>query len=273
MQADGSKARVFEIDTTKLTPKETADKMEEIIKGRGIIRCPAVRIGRGDRQMVLDGHRDKADFALTPVAKKLINVNPNMISWVGLILALLCGILLLSYDYHILLIIGALVVLISGYFDALDEGSETCRKGLEVRDFLDHVFDRYADVFNIGGVALSAWVQSDSGCAGTCRGSSYFIHGDTGSGCRCPAPLRRTSRKGGQGRSQHTVLDNTVCDDHPGTQLHNSIGDNSDMVGDHGIYFAVVGNLTAIQRAIVTWNKHEGNVIIPSSPSRLVLAR
>ena len=109
--------------------------------------------------MVLDGHRDKADFALTPVAKKLINVNPNMISWVGLLLALLCGILLyLSYDYHILLIIGALVVLISGYFDALDGkvaklAGKTSKRG----DFLDHVFDRYADVFMIGGVALSAW--------------------------------------------------------------------------------------------------------------------
>jgi len=39
-EADGSKARVFEIDTTKLTPKETAERMEEIIKGKGNHQVP-----------------------------------------------------------------------------------------------------------------------------------------------------------------------------------------------------------------------------------------
>ena len=43
--------------------------------------------------MVLDGQRAWAEFALTPVAERLINVNPNMISWVGLILALVCSLL------------------------------------------------------------------------------------------------------------------------------------------------------------------------------------
>ena len=42
--------------------------------------------------MVLDGQRSKAEFALAPVARKFINVNPNTVSWIGLIIALLSGI-------------------------------------------------------------------------------------------------------------------------------------------------------------------------------------
>lgn len=39
-EADDSKARVFEIDTTKLTPRETAGRMEDIIRGKGNPRVP-----------------------------------------------------------------------------------------------------------------------------------------------------------------------------------------------------------------------------------------
>ena len=75
----------------------------------------------GDGQMVLDGQRARVDFALTPVAKRLINVNPNMVSWAGLLLALLCGVIFyFSADRDWLLIVGAVMVLVSGYFDALD---------------------------------------------------------------------------------------------------------------------------------------------------------
>ena len=109
--------------------------------------------------MVLDTQRARIDFLLTPVAKKLINVNPNTISWLGLITAFISGVLMFfSYDNHWLLLAGAAVVIISGYFDALDGkiaklSGKACKKG----DYLDHVFDRYADLFMIGGVAISAW--------------------------------------------------------------------------------------------------------------------
>lgn len=71
--------------------------------------------------MVLDKHRKEADGFLTPVAKRFINVNPNTVSWLGLIVALFSGIALyFSWEYNWLLIVGACLVLLSGYFDALD---------------------------------------------------------------------------------------------------------------------------------------------------------
>ncbi len=206
--------------------------------------------------MVLDGHRDKADFALTPVAKKLINVNPNMISWVGLLLALLCGILLyLSYDYHILLIIGALVVLISGYFDALDgKVAKLAGKASKRGDFLDHVFDRYADVFMIGGVALSAWCNPILGALALVGVllTSYM-------GTQAQAVGAPRLYAGLLGRADRVVLSTLF----PIIQYvmivlgHSSItvlGITVTWLEIMVIYFAVVGNLTAIQRAIVTWN-------------------
>jgi archaetidylinositol phosphate synthase len=206
--------------------------------------------------MVLDGHRDKADFALTPVAKKLINVNPNMISWAGLLLALLCGILLyLSYDYHILLLIGAIVVLISGYFDALDgKVAKLAGKASKRGDFLDHVFDRYADVFMIGGVALSAWCNPIIGALALVGVllTSYM-------GTQAQAVGAPRLYAGLLGRADRVVLSTLF----PIIQYvmiilgHSSItvlGITVTWLEIMVIYFAVVGNLTAIQRAIVTWN-------------------
>ncbi len=206
--------------------------------------------------MVLDGHRDKADFALTPVAKKLINVNPNMISWAGLLLALLCGILLyLSYDYHILLLIGAIVVLISGYFDALDgKVAKLAGKASKRGDFLDHVFDRYADVFMIGGVALSAWCNPIIGALALVGVllTSYM-------GTQAQAVGAPRLYAGLLGRADRVVL-STIF---PIIQYvmivlgYGSVtvsGITVTWLEIMVIYFAVVGNLTAIQRAIVTWN-------------------
>lgn len=210
--------------------------------------------------MVLDGHRDKADFALTPVAKKLINVNPNMISWAGLLLALLCGILLyLSYDYHILLIIGAFVVLISGYFDALDgKVAKLAGKASKRGDFLDHVFDRYADVFMIGGVALSAWCNPIIGALALVGVllTSYM-------GTQAQAVGAPRLYAGLLGRADRVVL-STIF---PIIQYvmivlgYGSVtvsGITVTWLEIMVIYFAVVGNLTAIQRAIVTWNNMKG---------------
>ena len=76
---------------------------------------------RRDGRMVLDKHRADAEFTLAPVAKRFINVNPNTISWLGLIMAAVSGVLLyFSWDYHILLLFASIAVIVSGYFDALD---------------------------------------------------------------------------------------------------------------------------------------------------------
>ena len=207
--------------------------------------------------MVLDGQRDKVDFALTPVARKLIKVNPNYISWAGLILALAAGIMLYySWNYEYLLLVGALVVIVSGYFDALDgKVAKLAGKASRRGDYLDHVFDRYADVLMIGGVAVSGWCNPYLGMVALVGVllTSYM-------GTQAQAVGAPRLYAGLLGRADRVVLMTLF----PLIQFIMSSFTDYGILAIGGftlswmeimiLYFAVVGNVTAIQRAVVTWN-------------------
>jgi len=205
--------------------------------------------------MVLDGQRKKVDFALTPVAKKLINVNPNMISWAGLILAFVSGLLFyFSFDHHYLLIVGAAVVLLSGYFDALDgKVAKLAGKASNKGDYIDHVFDRYADVFMIGGVAVSAWCNPYLGLLALIGVllTSYM-------GTQAQAIGAPRLYAGLLGRADRVVL-STIFPIiqfimiYLGYQWIEVAGYSISWMEIMMIWFAVVGNLTAVQRGIITW--------------------
>jgi len=115
--------------------------------------------------MVLDNKRDNIDPILNYFAKHMININPNTLSWLSLLFALLSGIffyfsspdLELSNFY---LCIAVIFVFLNGFFDAIDgKTAKLANKISKKGDFLDHAIDRYADVFIIGGLALSPWCR------------------------------------------------------------------------------------------------------------------
>ena len=213
-------------------------------------------MGRGDGQMVLDTQRARVDFLLAPVAKKLINVNPNTISWLGLITAFVSGVLMyLSPDNHWFLLIGAAVVILSGYFDALDgKIAKLSGKASKKGDYLDHVFDRYADLFMIGGVAISAWCNIYIGLLALVGVllTSYM-------GTQAQAVGAPRLYAGLLGRADRVVLSTLF----PVIQfVMCMVGFDAIRIADWSIswmeimviYFAVMGNVTAIQRGIITWN-------------------
>lgn len=209
--------------------------------------------------MVLDSKRASVDFALTPVAKKLINVNPNMISWAGLILAFACGFVFWfsgrdGMDW--LLPVGALMVIVSGYFDALDgKVAKLSGKAGPKGDYLDHVFDRYADVFMIGGVAFCAtWCDPYLGMLALVGVllTSYM-------GTQAQAIGAPRLYAGLLGRADRVVLSTLF----PliqfiaiqfGCGSFEVAGITLTWMEIMMLWFAVVGNLTAIQRVIITWN-------------------
>ena len=205
--------------------------------------------------MVLDTQRARIDFLLTPVAKKLINVNPNTISWLGLITAFISGVLMyFSHDNHWLLLVGAAVVILSGYFDALDgKIAKLSGKASKKGDYLDHVFDRYADLFMIGGVAISAWCNIYLGLLALVGVllTSYM-------GTQAQAVGAPRLYAGLLGRADRVVLSTLF----PVLQfIMCLVGFESFTIGDWTIswmeimiiYFALMGNITAIQRGIITW--------------------
>ena len=115
--------------------------------------------------MVLDKKRKNVDPLLTSVAQRLKNVNPNALTWLSLLFAIFAGIFFYfsSPDLELTnfyLYIAVLFVFLNGFFDAIDGkvaklANKTSKKG----DFLDHAIDRYADVFIVGGLALSPWCK------------------------------------------------------------------------------------------------------------------
>jgi len=119
--------------------------------------------------MVLDKARKGFDIVILPLAKLFINVNPNAISVISLLFAILAGIsfglsrvLALPKDFYsipIIIIIGSLCVVVSGILDLVDGKvarltNKVSRKG----DFLDHVIDRYSDTIIIIGIAFSGFI-------------------------------------------------------------------------------------------------------------------
>jgi archaetidylinositol phosphate synthase len=212
--------------------------------------------------MVLDGQRARADIFLVPVAKRLINVNPNIVSWLGLIVALASGIVFYlsgSDDTQWLLLVGSALVIISGYFDALDGKIAKMAGKCSIKgDYLDHVFDRYADVFMIGGIAMCIyWCSPHLGILAIIGVllTSYM-------GTQAQAIGAPRLYAGLLGRADRVVL-STIF---PIVQYVMLFTDYSSFIIDLGfktfdvnwleimmLWYAIAGNFTAIQRAIITW--------------------
>ncbi|MEE3401110.1 MAG: CDP-alcohol phosphatidyltransferase family protein [Methanomethylophilus sp.] len=205
--------------------------------------------------MVLDKHRREADPFIAPVARRFINVNPNTVSWLGLITALICGVVFyFSYDEHWLLLLGAILVLVSGYFDALDGKIAKLAGKCSVKgDYLDHVFDRYADMFMIVPFALCGWCNDYIGMLAIVGVllTSYM-------GTQAQAVGAKRLYDGLLGRADRVVL----CFAVPIFQfIMSAVWEDTFDVFGHAmslielmmLYFAVVGNLTAVQRVLMTW--------------------
>lgn len=106
--------------------------------------------------MVLDRYRHAADRFLVPIARRLIGVDPDAVSWLAFLAAVAAG--ASFYLGGPLFLASALVfVLGNGFLDALDGKIAKLSGNASVRgDFLDHVLDRYSDVVMLGGIAFSA---------------------------------------------------------------------------------------------------------------------
>lgn len=109
--------------------------------------------------MVLDRYRAAADWFLVPVARRLVRVNPDVVSWIALLAAALAG-LSFVLGGSLFLVLALVFLFVNAYFDALDgKIAKLAGKASARGDFLDHVLDRYADLFLIGGVAFSMYCR------------------------------------------------------------------------------------------------------------------
>lgn len=106
--------------------------------------------------MVLDSYRSKVDGTLTRISSPFVRMNPNSISLISLLLAALAGISYFIGTYF--LILSFIFIALSSLFDALD-GKVARIRNLQSKkgDLVDHVFDRYSDIFIMLGMVFSAY--------------------------------------------------------------------------------------------------------------------
>jgi archaetidylinositol phosphate synthase len=201
--------------------------------------------------MVLDRKRKTVDPFLSIVAKRFSKINPNILTWIALIFAFLSGLFFYysSPDYELInyyLFFAVLFVFLNGLFDAIDgKVAKLANKTSKQGDFLDHALDRYADVFMVGGLAISSWITRPYIGLLAIIGmllTSYM-------GTQSQAIGHKREYSGLLGRADRLVLlmifpiIQHIC-----LRIPIQLPWNTTILDWILIYFAVVGNITAIQR-------------------------
>jgi archaetidylinositol phosphate synthase len=204
--------------------------------------------------VVLDRYRKAADWFLVPVASRMLGVNPNRVSWTAFFAAVGAGIAFFIGGGGFLGL-ALLLILVNSYLDALDGKIAKMAGKASVRgDFLDHVLDRYADVFMLAGVAFN----------------SAYCHLEVGTlallGVLLTSYMGTQAQAVGQGRAYGGVLgraDRLVLL-FLGGLVQWLVAPSGGVAFGLGVFtfgplewfmvvFALLGHATALQRAVNTW--------------------
>ncbi|MCJ2556279.1 MAG: CDP-alcohol phosphatidyltransferase family protein [Candidatus Thermoplasmatota archaeon] len=211
--------------------------------------------------MVLDAKRDKADFLLLPLARRMENVSPNTITVYAFLCAVFAGAFFFMHEPEsmrpVYLFLALVFLSLNALLDALDgRVAKLWKKESKRGDFLDHLLDRYADIFIIGGIMLSPycnWLLGFFALLGVLMTSYVGTQAEaTGTGRIYAGMMGRADRLvilmvaiilqmvfmitgvhgiGIEGYFDFTVLEYTM------------------------IVIGVLGHATAIQRAVLAWRK------------------
>ncbi|UCD13910.1 MAG: CDP-alcohol phosphatidyltransferase family protein [Thermoplasmatales archaeon] len=205
--------------------------------------------------MVLDKKRETVDPLLVIIAKRFSKINPDILTWIAFIFAFFSGLFfyfsnpeteLLNYY----LFFAAFFVFLNGLFDAIDGRVATIANKTSLRgDFLDHALDRYADVFMVGGLALSSWCRPSIGLLAIIGVllTSYM-------GTQSQAVGYKREYSGLLGRADRlALLIIFPIVQHIALRYSFELPWNTTVLEWVLLYFAVIGNVTAIQRFYSTY--------------------
>ncbi len=121
--------------------------------------------------MVLEGYRQRLDLFFDPLARFFLRVDPNIISSMSFLFAMIGGLILalsgkwLPADRWDLALLGGLVFIgLNSISDTLDgRVARLAGTSSKVGDFLDHTFDRLSDVVLLTGIAFSPYCDTTFG--------------------------------------------------------------------------------------------------------------
>ena len=200
--------------------------------------------------MVLENQRKNIDPMLSGISKHFSKVNPDVFTWTSVVFAFIAGLFFFFSSpgtelFNFYLYFAALFVFLNGLFDAMDGKIAKLANKVSLRgDFLDHALDRYADVFMVGGLALSAWCDLRIGFLAIVGMllTSYM-------GTQAQAVGYKRDYSGLLGRADRLVLLMiTPLIQHILLIYDFQLPFGFNLLEWVLIYFAVLGNITAIQR-------------------------
>jgi archaetidylinositol phosphate synthase len=200
--------------------------------------------------MVLDTQRENVNPFFMAIAKRFSKVDPNVLTWLSLVFAVIAGLFFYfsSKEFesvNFFLCAAVIFVSLNGLFDAIDgKVAKLTGKVSKKGDFLDHALDRYADVFMVGGLALSSWCDTRIGLLAIVGMllTSYM-------GTQSQAVGYQREYSGLLGRADRLViLMVTPVIQHMLLYSNIQMPWDISLLGWVLIYFAVVGNITAVQR-------------------------
>ena len=207
--------------------------------------------------MVLNKQRKRIDPILEKLSKPCININPDLLTYLSVLFAFIAGLFFfLSHPNQELinyyLIFAALFIFLNGLFDALDgKIAKMTKKASPRGDFLDHALDRYADVFIVGGLALSTWCRPSIGILALIGMllTSYIS-------TQAQATGQKRNYGGLLGRADRLVL-LIIFPIIQHITLRTSFQPpfNTTILEILMIFFAIVGNFTALQRFYITMKR------------------
>ena len=213
--------------------------------------------------MVLENQRANIDPILSVISKRFLKINPNALTWISLIFAVIAGLFfylsspgLELINYY--LIGAALFIFLNGLFDAIDgKVAKLTNSTSKMGDFLDHAIDRYADVFIVGGLALSPWCDMRIGLLAI---SGMLLTSYMGTQAQAIGYKRDYS--GLLGRADRLVfLMIAPIIQHIILHYNFQMPFGFSLLEWVLIYFAVMGNITAVQRFYSTlrWFKKKSH--------------
>src|SRR4030042_5918177 len=204
--------------------------------------------------MVLDKTRERVDPLLTVIAKWFSSVNPDILTWCAVLFSVIAGVFFYFSNpttelQNFFLFFAALFVFLNWLFDAIDgKVAKMTQKASARGGFLDHALDRYADVFMVGALALSSWCRPPIGLLAIVGVllTSYM-------GTQAQAIGHKRDYSGLLGRADRLVLLLIFpIIQHVVLRFPFQLPWDITIIELVLVYFAVVGNITAVQRFYIT---------------------
>jgi len=219
--------------------------------------------------MVLEDYREQADPYLNPIARYFVDTHPNTMTWLAFVFAVLAGLTFVATNFlgeysTYALFLAASLILCNAVFDALDgKVARLAKRESRRGDFLDHVLDRYADFFIIGGITVSPFCYPWIGVLAILGVifASYM-------GTQAQAVGIKRNYGGLLGRSDRLVLliflpliqmflemMKLIPSSHHFPVTVSGYTFQLSIIELLMVWFAIAGNATAIQRAWATWKE------------------